>query len=198
MRTLLFTTVAALPLLLAVPAPAQTPEEPLPPPAGRAQPAPTTPGGAAPEAPAPKQKQMPQGATSPSGTTRPKTGEAAPVPGETAPMPKSGKAAQEQTTPRKKTGAEAGQETTGSVGLSAEKRATVRQTLVRHRVKPVTNINFNVGVGVAVPRTVELLVLPPEVIEIVPQYRGYRYFVLADGRIIIVDPSTYEIVYIIA
>lgn len=196
MRALLFTTVAALPLLLAVPAPAQTPEQPLPPPAGRTQPAPTTPGGAAPEAPAQKQKQMPQGGTSPSGTTRPQTGEAAP--GESAPMPKSGKAAQEQKAPGKKPGAEAGQETTGSVGLSAEKRTTVRETIVKHHVKPVTNINFNVGVGVAVPRTVELLVLPPEVIRIVPQYRGYRYFVLADGRIIIVDPSTYEIVYIIA
>lgn len=196
MRTLLFTTVAALPLFLAVPAYAQAPEEQLPPPASRAQPAPVTPGGAAQEAPATKQKQMPQGATSPSGTTRPQTGEAAP--GEAGPAPKSGKAAQEQTAPRKKTGAEAGPETTGSVGISAEKRATVRQTIVKHHVKPVANINFNVGVGVAVPRTVELLVLPPEVIRIVPQYRGYRYFVLADGRIIIVDPSTYEIVYIIA
>lgn len=197
MRTMLVTTVAALPLLLAVPAPAQTPEQPLPP-AGRTQPAPTTPGGAAPEAPTTKQKQMPQGATSPSGTTRPQTGEAAPGPGEATPMPKSGKAAQEQTMPRKKTGAEAGQETTGSVGLSAEKRTTLRQTIVKHRVKPITNVNFNIGVGVAVPRTVELQLLPPDVIEIVPQYRGYRYFVLADGRIIIVDPSTYEIVYIIA
>lgn len=195
MRTMLFTTVAALPLLLAVPATAQTPE--MPPPAGRTQPAPTTPGGAAPEAPAARQQQMPEGGTSPSGTTRPQTGQAAP--GETAPMPKAGKQAQEPpaagTQQRQKATTDAGPE---RGALSAEKRTTVRQSIVKHRVKPVTNVNFNVVVGTAVPRTVELQVLPPEVVEIVPQYRGFRFFVLADGRIVIVDPSTYEIVFIIA
>ena len=192
MRTMLFTTVAALPLLLATPAPAQAPA-PLP--ETGAQPAPTTPG--TPQKPAVRQQQMPDGATSPSGTARPKTGEVAPPPGEAAPTPKSGKAAQEQTTPGKKSTADSGP--AGGIGaLSAEKRTTVRQSFAKHHAKPVTNITFNVGVGVAVPRTVELQVLPREVVEIVPQYRGYRYFVLADGRIIIVDPSTYEIVYIIA
>jgi hypothetical protein len=34
-------------------------------------------------------------------------------------------------------------------------------------------------------------------VKIVPQYEGYRFFILADGRIIIVDPDTLEIVYII-
>jgi hypothetical protein len=191
MRTMLFTTVAALPLLLATPAPAQAPA-PLP--ETGAQPAPTAPG--TPQKPAVRQQQMPQGATSPSGT-RPQTGEAAPAPGEAAPTPKSGKAAQEQTTPRKKSTADSGP--TGGIGaLSAEKRTTVRQSFAKHHATPVTNITFNVGVGVAVPRTIELQVLPREVVEIVPQYRGYRYFVLADGRIIIVDPSTYEIVFILA
>ena len=192
MRTMLFATVAAVPLLLATPVLAQSPA-PLP--ETGAQPAPTAPG--APQKPAVRQQQMPEGATSPSGTTRPQTGEAAPAPGEAAPMPKSDKAAQEPTTPRKKSTADSGP-AGGIGGLTAEKRTTLRQSFVKHRAKPVTNININVGVGVAVPRTVELLVLPPEVVEIVPQYRSYRYFVLGDGRIVIVDPATYEIVYIIA
>ena len=34
--------------------------------------------------------------------------------------------------------------------------------------------------------------------KIVPQYKAYRFFVLADGRIVIVDPSAFTIVYIIS
>ena len=52
-------------------------------------------------------------------------------------------------------------------------------------------------IGVAVPSTVVLHPLPPRVIEIVPDYRGYEYFVLADGRIIIVEPGTLKIVYVL-
>jgi hypothetical protein len=64
-------------------------------------------------------------------------------------------------------------------------------------VTPVRAVNFSVNVGIEVPRTVELRPLPPRVVEIVPQYRRYRYFMLADGRIIIVEPSSYKIVYVI-
>ena len=49
----------------------------------------------------------------------------------------------------------------------------------------------------AAPTTVEFHPLPARIVEIVPQYRGYEYFVLADGRIIIVEPSSHEVVYII-
>ncbi|WP_416359471.1 hypothetical protein [Agrobacterium pusense] len=34
-------------------------------------------------------------------------------------------------------------------------------------------------------------------IEIVPQYRDYEYIALADERIIVIDPATYEIVYVL-
>jgi hypothetical protein len=33
--------------------------------------------------------------------------------------------------------------------------------------------------------------------EIVPDYRGYEYFVLAEGRIIIVEPGTLKVVYVL-
>jgi hypothetical protein len=59
------------------------------------------------------------------------------------------------------------------------------------------DIDIDVNVGVVVPRTVTLRPLPPRVIEIVPAYRGYEYFVLADGRIVIVEPGTYKVVYIL-
>jgi len=88
-------------------------------------------------------------------------------------------------------------QTTGSVSINSEKRTTIRETITRERVSPIRDVNFSVNVGVAVPRTVELRPLPPRVIEIVPQYRSYRFFLLADGRIVIVEPDTYKIVYII-
>ncbi|MEP9354821.1 DUF1236 domain-containing protein [Xanthobacter sp. KR7-65] len=89
-------------------------------------------------------------------------------------------------------------ETTGSVDITAEKRTTIHQSITRERIAPVRDVNFSINVGVEVPRTVELRALPASVIEVVPQYRGYRFFVLADGRIVIVQPTTYKIVTIIA
>ncbi len=88
-------------------------------------------------------------------------------------------------------------ETTGSINVSTEQRTEIRSILVENKVEPV-DIDIDVSVGVAVPTTVEFHPLPPRIIEIVPAYRGYEYFVLADGRIIIVEPRTHEVVYILA
>jgi hypothetical protein len=57
-------------------------------------------------------------------------------------------------------------------------------------------VNFNVAVGVAVPAAVTLATLPADVVEIVPQYRGYRYVVVED-RILIVEPERRTVVYVI-
>jgi hypothetical protein len=73
----------------------------------------------------------------------------------------------------------------------------VRETIIRQNVQPVTNVNFSVSVGAVIPATgVTLHRLPPAVIEIVPQYRDYE-FVLVGTRIIIVEPRTRKIVYIV-
>jgi len=64
-------------------------------------------------------------------------------------------------------------------------------------VKPV-DVDFKVSIGVSVPKTIELHRLPPKVVEIVPAYSEYVYFVVADGTIVIVDPGSYEIVYVIS
>lgn len=87
-------------------------------------------------------------------------------------------------------------EITGSINISTEQRTEIRNVIVENKVETVKP-TFSVSVGVAVPKTVKLHRLPPKVVEIVPQYRTYEYFVLADNRIVIVEPSTYEIVYIL-
>jgi len=42
----------------------------------------------------------------------------------------------------------------------------------------------------------QLYVLPSDIVSIVPEYEGYRYFVYED-EIVIVDPDTLEIVAVI-
>ena len=54
-------------------------------------------------------------------------------------------------------------------------------------VQPLTNVNFSLSVGTAVPRDVRLQTLPADVVEVVPQY----------DEIVIVEPPTYEIVTVL-
>jgi hypothetical protein len=45
-------------------------------------------------------------------------------------------------------------------------------------------VSFGVAAGTSIPRHVHLEPLPPRIKEIVPQYKAYRFFILADGRIV--------------
>ncbi|WP_083347479.1 DUF1236 domain-containing protein [Rhizobium sp. LCM 4573] len=88
-------------------------------------------------------------------------------------------------------------ETSGNVEITTEQRTEIRNVIVESDVEPAT-VDFDINVGVAVPETVTLHPLPPRIIELVPAYRNYVYFILADGRIVIVEPSSHKVVYIIA
>ena len=110
----------------------------------------------------------------------------------TAAAPETGDAEEEQAASEDAPSAE----TTGSIDISAEQKTEIQSVFVENKVEPV-DIDVEVSVGVSVPKTVTLHPLPPRIIEIVPAYQGYEYFVLADGRIVIVKPATYEVVYIL-
>ena len=58
---------------------------------------------------------------------------------------------------------------------------------------PINKVNFSLSVGTVVPRDVRFQPLPADVVEILPQYRGYSFLVVRDD-IVIVEPSTYKIV----
>jgi hypothetical protein len=75
----------------------------------------------------------------------------------------------------------------------------VRTVIMGERPEPVTNINFTINVGVAVPQVVVLRTCPARVIDLVTGLRvpGCRYFLLPDGRIVIVRADTRAIVLII-
>ena len=83
------------------------------------------------------------------------------------------------------------------VQLSEQKRTSVRERMSKSaRANRVTNVNFDIRVGVKVPRNTTLHVLPPEVVEIVPEYRGYRYVYVRD-EIVIIHPTDYVVVAVI-
>jgi hypothetical protein len=84
-----------------------------------------------------------------------------------------------------------------NVQLSQEQRTKIKDVVVRDRnVARVDHADFNIRVGVAVPRTVHVAVLPAEVVTIVPEYRGFEYVVVGD-QLLIIDPNTLEIVAIL-
>jgi hypothetical protein len=84
-----------------------------------------------------------------------------------------------------------------NVQLTQDQRTKIKDVVVSDRnVARVDNVNFNIRVGVAVPRTVHVAVLPAEVVTIVPEYRGFEYVVVGD-QLLIIDPNTLEIVAIL-
>jgi len=84
----------------------------------------------------------------------------------------------------------------GVVSLDVQQRTQIGQTIARHNVKPVRNMNFSIAVGTAVPRSIQLRALPTDLVTFVPQYRGYSYFVVEE-QIVIVEPSSTQIVAVI-
>ncbi len=120
-----------------------------------------------------------------------------------------GKAASETNMEKSKDGMKADQKnaaegkagtTTGQAGagakLSGEQRTTIRTSITKQNIKPVTNINFSVSIGTRVPRTVGFHPLPAEVVTIYPDWRGYDFFLVND-QIVVVNPRTLEIVAVL-
>jgi Protein of unknown function (DUF1236) len=96
-----------------------------------------------------------------------------------------------------KTGAKTDPKADRSANITVNQRTEIRQTIVKSKNAPrVNNVNFNISVGTVVPRSVRVAVLPPRVVTIYPQWRGYRYFIVGD-EIIIVEPNTLRIVFVL-
>ncbi len=84
-----------------------------------------------------------------------------------------------------------------SVQLSETQRTQIKNIVVKDRnVARVDNVNFSVNIGVAVPRTVHVEVLPTDIVEIVPEYRGFDY-VIVGNQLLIIDPNTMLIVEVL-
>lgn len=82
------------------------------------------------------------------------------------------------------------------VDISPDQRERVRTVFHEQNLRRSTNVNVNIEIGRRLPRTVTLHPLPARIVEIVPRYRSYRYVYVGD-LIAIVDPASYEIVYVV-
>ena len=82
------------------------------------------------------------------------------------------------------------------MNLSSEQRTQIHAVIGRNSAARVEHVDFSLSVGVRVPRTVHVVVLPEEVVRIVPEYRGFKYIIVRD-EIVILDPETLEIVAIL-
>ena len=151
--------------------------------------------------------------TSPTGTSQPtqaQTNTATPATGQPQQPPASSQAQQapasgnantaaQQPASQPSTATNSAQSSTNvnaSVNINDQQRTRVAESITRLNVQPLTNINFSLTVGTAVPRDIRLQTLPADVVEVVPQYRGYSFFVVRD-EIVIVEPSTYQIVTVL-
>ncbi|MBA2401148.1 MAG: DUF1236 domain-containing protein [Bradyrhizobium sp.] len=83
-----------------------------------------------------------------------------------------------------------------SININDQQRTRVSAAITKLNVQPINNVNFSLTVGTAIPRDVRLQTLPTDVVEVVPQYRGYSFFVVRD-EIVIVEPSTSKIVTVL-
>jgi hypothetical protein len=83
-----------------------------------------------------------------------------------------------------------------SVNINDQQRTRVAQSISRLNVQPVTNVNFSLSVGTVIPRDVRLQTLPADVVDVVPQFRGFSFFAVR-GEIVIVEPSTSKIVAVL-
>jgi hypothetical protein len=92
--------------------------------------------------------------------------------------------------------------TTGNAATSAtaappaEKRTQIVSAIRSEKISETTNVNFNISVGTRVPASVHFYPLPPRIVEIYPEWRGYEV-ILVSGRYVIIRPQTREIVYVI-
>jgi hypothetical protein len=84
-----------------------------------------------------------------------------------------------------------------SVQLSETQRTQIKSVVGKDRnFARVDHVDFSINVGVAVPHTVQVAVLPTDIVELVPEYRGFDYVVVGD-QLLIIDPNTMLIVEVL-
>jgi hypothetical protein len=101
-----------------------------------------------------------------------------------------------QSTPTVQPSASPAPASKGIVALNAQQQTQAGQALAQRNIAPLTNVNFSIAIGTQVPRSVQLRALPSDLVALVPNYRGYSYFVVEE-QIMIVEPASHEIVAIV-
>ena len=82
------------------------------------------------------------------------------------------------------------------IDITVENTVEIRRIVVEQGVQPI-EVDFDVAIGSAIPATVSLSPLPIQIVQVIPGFEGFWFFILADGGIIIVSPATLKVVLII-
>lgn len=85
----------------------------------------------------------------------------------------------------------------GPMNFSAPDRARFRQHFRNYRFPTFEVPTFGINIGVSVPRSYRLRPVPYDIYRYYPGFRGYLYFVLRSGDVVIVDQRNLRIVAII-
>jgi hypothetical protein len=87
--------------------------------------------------------------------------------------------------------------TSASANINDDQRTRIIDRLQRERTEAQTNVNIQVNIGARLPSDVRGRPLPPDIVQIVPQYRGHEYMVVRE-EIVIIEPGRREIVDVIS
>src|SRR5688572_20564749 len=87
--------------------------------------------------------------------------------------------------------------TSVSANINDDQRTRIIDRMQRERTEAQTNVNIQVNIGARLPSDVRGRPLPPDIVQLVPQYRGYEFMVVRD-EIVIIEPGRREIVDVIS
>lgn len=125
--------------------------------------------------------------------TQPAGGGASSAQGAGGSLGESGRASQGAASTQTGSAASGG----GAVTLSSEEQTKLKSSMHNISVKQV-NISVEPRTGIILPETVnaELEPIPSQIVEVVPRFRGYKV-IRVKNEILVVEPSTRRVVYII-
>jgi hypothetical protein len=83
-----------------------------------------------------------------------------------------------------------------SVDLSSDQKTRLHAIVVGGNLYSVDHVNFALSVGTRIPHTMRIYGVPQAIVDIVPQYRGFDYIVVKKD-LLIIDPRTLEILYVL-
>jgi hypothetical protein len=84
-----------------------------------------------------------------------------------------------------------------TVSFTTEQRTKIRETVFKERNAPrVSKVDFSIREGTIIPRTVHVVEVPDVIVQIHPEWRGYKYFIV-DNELIIVESDTLRIVAVL-
>jgi hypothetical protein len=99
--------------------------------------------------------------------------------------------------PLSPTGQPAGEPPAQAPALTAAQKAAIFSSVTLDKSKAKASEDFKLSVGQQVPPTIDLHPLPAGALAEAPAARPYRYTLVADDQVVLVDPATMRIVDVI-